>query len=53
MVPGYKMSKADDMVNFKNPDKGLKALFVIYADFEAINEKVPRCRPNNDKSHTE
>ena len=34
------MPKADDMVYFKNYHKGLAASFVIYADFEAINEKV-------------
>ena len=27
--------------------------FVIYADFEAINEQVHRCQPNNDTSCTE
>ena len=48
-----KMPKADDMVHFKNYHKGLAAPFVIYADFEAINEKVHRCQPNNDKSNTE
>ena len=33
--------------------KGQEVPFVIYADFEAINEKVHRCKPNNDKSYTE
>ena len=46
-----KMPKADDMVYFKNHDEGLAAPFVIYADFEAINEKVHGCQPNNDKSY--
>ena len=27
--------------------------FVIYADFEAITEKISGCQPNNDKSYTE
>ena len=48
-----KMPKADDMVQFKNYKKGLEAPFVIYADFDAINEKVHGCQPNNDKSYTE
>ena len=48
-----KMPKADDMVYFKNYHKRLEALFVIYADFEAINKKVHGCQPNNDKSNTE
>ena len=41
------------MVYFKNYCKGLEAPFVIFADFEAINEQVHRCQPNNDKSYTE
>ena len=48
-----KMPKADDKVHFKNYHKGLEAPFVIYADFKAINEKVPGCQPNNDKSYTD
>ena len=48
-----KMPKADDMVYFKNYQKGLAAPFVIYADFETIAEKVDGCQPNNDKSYTE
>ena len=47
------MPKADDMVYFKNYHKRLAAPFVIYADFEAINEKVHGCQPNNNKSYTE
>ena len=47
------MPKADDMVYFKNYHKELGTRFVIYADFEAINEKVHGCQPNNDKSYTE
>ena len=34
------MPEADDMVYFKSYHKGLAAPFVIYADFEAINETV-------------
>ena len=41
------------MVHFKNHHKALPAPFVIYADFEAINEKVHGCQANNDKSSTE
>ena len=48
-----KMSNAGDMVYFKNYHKELAAPFVIYADFEAITEKVHGCQPNNDKSYTE
>ena len=51
-VQAIKMPKADDIVYFKNYHKGKAAPFVIYADFEAINEKVHGCKPNNDKSYT-
>ena len=34
------MPKADDMVYFKNYYKGPAAPFVIYADFQAVHEKV-------------
>ena len=47
------LSKADDIVYFKNYHKGLEAPFVICADFEANNEKVHGCQLNNDKSYTE
>ena len=48
-----KMSKADNKVYFKNYHKELEVPFVIYADFEAVNEKVQGCQPNNDKPYTE
>ena len=48
-----KMPRSDDMVYFKNYHKGLAAPFAIYAYFEAFNEKVHGCQPNNDKSYTE
>ena len=46
------MPKPDDMVYFKNYHKGPDAPFVIYADFEAINEIGTRMSTNNDKSYT-
>ena len=39
------MPKVDDMVYFKNYQKVLEVSFVIYADFEDINEKVHGCQP--------
>ena len=45
------MPKADDMVYFKNYQKGLEAPFVIYADFEAITKKIYDCQPNYDESY--
>ena len=48
-----KMSKADDMVHFKNYQKQLPVPFVIYADFEGITKKVQGCKLNNDKSYNE
>ena len=48
-----KMPEKGDKVYFKNHHKQLPVPFVIYADFEAITEKVDSCQPNNDKSYTE
>ena len=48
-----KMPEKGDKVYFKNHHKQLSIPFVIYADFEAITEKVESCQPNNDKSYTE
>ena len=47
------MPEKGDKVYFKNHHKQLSVPFVIYADFEAITEKVDSCQPNNDKSYTE
>ena len=47
------MPEKGDKVYFKNHHKQLAVPFVIYADFEAITEKVDSCQPNNDKSYTE
>ena len=41
------------MVHFKTYHKVLEAPFIIYADFEAINEKAHGSQANNDKSYTE
>ena len=48
-----KMPKKGQHVNFRNYHKQIPAPFVIYADFEAITEKVHSCLPNNEKSYTE
>ena len=40
-------------LKFENFHKQLAAPFVIYADFEAITEKVHGCRPDNNESYTE
>ena len=48
-----KMPEKGDKVYFKSHHKQLSIPFVIYADFEAITEKVDSCQPNNDKSYTE
>ena len=48
-----KMPEKGDKVHFKNHHKQLPVPFVIYADFEAITEKVDSCQPNNEKSYTE
>ena len=46
-------TKGDNILKFNNFHKQLPVPFVIYADFEAITEKIHGCQPNNDKSFTE
>ena len=40
-------------MTFKNFNKAMRVPFVIYADFEAITEKIDSCTPNPEKSYTE
>ena len=46
-------TKDKNRLKFNNFHKQLTVPFVIYADFEAITEKIHGCQPNNDKSFTE
>ena len=46
-------TKDNNILKFNNFHKQQPAVFVIYADFEAIIEKISSCQPNNDKSYTE
>ncbi|XP_068709676.1 uncharacterized protein [Montipora foliosa] len=46
-------TKDDNILKFNNFHKQLPIPFVIYADFEAITEKIHGCQPNDDKSYTE
>ena len=46
-------TKDDNILKFNNFHKQLPVPFVIYADFEAITEKIHGCQPNNDKAYTE
>ena len=56
-VNGTQAVKMPDMDNntlkFNNFHKQQPVPFVIYADFEAITEKISGCQPNNNKSYTE
>ena len=45
--------ETDNTLKFVNFHKQLDVPFVIYADFEAITEKVASASPNNSKSFTE
>jgi len=45
--------KGDNIIKFKNYNRQLRAPFVIYADFEAITEKVDSCKSNYNDSYTE
>ena len=47
------MPEKGDKVYFKNHHKQLPVPFAIYADFEALTEKIQGCQPNNEKSYTE
>lgn len=44
--------KDKNIVKFNNFHKQQPVPFVIYADFEAITEKISGCQPNDDKSYT-
>ena len=43
----------NNTLKFNNFHKQQPVPFVIYADFEAITEKISNCQPNNNKSFTE
>ena len=45
--------KSNNTLKFNNFHKQQPVPFVIYADFEAITEKISGCQPNNNKSFTE
>ena len=46
-------TKDNNILKFNNFHKQQQVPFVIYADFEAITEKISGCQPYNDKSYTE
>ena len=46
-------TKDNNILKFENFHKQQTVSFVIYADFEAITEKVSGCKPNVEKSYTE
>ena len=46
------MSAEGSKIYFKNHHKMQPVPFVIYADFEAITEKIDTCQPSNQKSYT-
>ena len=45
--------KNNNILKYNNFHKQQPMPFVIYADFEAITEKISGCQPNNNKSYTE
>ena len=46
-------NKDNNILKFNNYHKQQPVPFVIYADLEAIIEKISGCQPNNNKSYTE
>ena len=49
---GIQMPKKGSKVQFQDHHRQMPAPFVVYADFEAITEKVPCCQPSTEKSFT-
>ncbi|KAL9979362.1 hypothetical protein ACROYT_G017015 [Oculina patagonica] len=45
--------KDNNILKFNNFHKQQAVPFVIYADFEAITEKISGCKPKDDKSYTQ
>ena len=45
--------KPGEIIEFKNHKKSLRVPFVIYADFEAVTEKIDSASPDPEKSFTE
>lgn len=52
-IQRIQMPKKGSKVEFKNHHIQMPVPFAIYADFEAISEKVPGCQPNEQKSYTD
>ena len=46
-------NKNNNILKFNNFHKQQPVPFVIYANFEAITEKISGCQPNNNKSFTD
>ena len=46
-------TKDNNILKFNNFHKQQSMPFVIYADFEAITERIQGCQPNDNKSYTE
>ena len=45
--------KGNNILQFQNYRKQMPAPFIIYAEFEAITEKIQGCQPNNTQSYTD
>ena len=46
-------TKDNNILKFENFHKQQQVPFVIYADFEAITERIQKCQPVDNKSYTE
>lgn len=47
------MPEKGTKARFQDQHKQMPVPFVIYADFEAVTEKVSTCRPNSEKSYAD
>jgi len=42
----------NDIIKFQNYNRKMRIPFVMYGDFECFTEKLPTCKPSNEKSFT-
>ena len=52
-LQAVRMPEPGSKVLFKNYHRQMQVPFVIYADFEAITEKIHGCNRNNQESYTD
>lgn len=51
-LQAVKMPESGSKVQFENYHRQMRVPFIIYADFEAITEKIHGCQPDNQQCYT-